>query len=41
MNVFDSGLVRLAAGFAVLGGVVAAGIQVNRNLAQLLSLLHI
>ncbi|WP_296249480.1 hypothetical protein [uncultured Stenotrophomonas sp.] len=35
MNVFDSGLVRLAAGFAVLGGVVAAGIQVNRNLAQL------
>lgn len=35
MSVFDSGLVRLAAGLAVLGGVVAAGIQVNRNLAEL------
>lgn len=35
MSVFDSGLMRLAAGFAMLGGVVAAGIQVNRNLAEL------
>ena len=35
MKIFDSELIRLAAGFSVLAGVVAAGIQVNRNLAEL------